>query len=297
MVDSKRPYFVLILAVIGISFGAILAKLAEAPALIIAFYRNFFAALIILPYVLIFRNKELKRLKLKELLICLLSGFFLALHFASWIVSLKMTSVASSSVLVSTQPLFVVLISYLILKEKISRGLIPGFVMAFIGMIVVCWSDISLSSSYFKGDFLALLGALFMSVYLIIGGSLRKGISLWLYIFLVYGSCALILLFFNLCIGHPLFLYQKFTWMLFLGMALIPSIMGHGLINWSLKYLPASTVSMSILAEPVGATILAALILMEFPVSRQIAGCVLILLGLYYFLQKQYKYKRKDMEL
>lgn len=282
-----NPYLVLFIAIVGLSFGAFLAKLSDAPALIIATYRNTIATVILAPFALIMCRQELKNLSLRDGAAAFASGVFLAFHFATWILSLDYTSVASSTVLVTLQPVFVVLGSYIFLKETVSKKALLAGLLAIVGSVIIGLSDFRIGGMALWGDFLALSGAVLIAVYMLIGRRLRQRLSLTAYTFLVYGACSVTLLVMDVLTGTPLAPYSAKNWVLFLAMALIPTIMGHSLLNWNLKYLPASTVSVSVLGEPIGASILAALFLNELPTLLQITGASLILIGIYLFMKLQ----------
>ena len=280
-----NPYLVLFMAIIGLSFGSFLAKLSDAPALIIATYRNGLATLILAPFALTVCRNELKELSVRDVAAAFAAGVFLAFHFATWITSLDYTSVASSTVLVTLQPVFVVLGSFLFLKESVPIKAISVGFLAIAGSIIIGLSDFRIGGTALWGDFLALSGAVLIAGYMLIGRRLRQRLSLTAYTFLAYGSCSLVLLLMDILSGTPLAPYSTQNWMLFLAMALIPTIMGHSLLNWNLKYLPASTVSVSVLGEPIGASILAGIFLNELPTGLQIVGASLILIGIYLFMK------------
>ena len=280
-----NPYIVLVLGIVGMSFGSFLAKLSDAPALIISTYRNGLAALILAPFALTMCRNELKSLSRRDVAAAIASGVFLALHFATWVSSLDYTSVASSTVLVTLQPVFVTLGAYIFLKEKVASKALWFGLLAIAGSVLIGISDFRIGGEALWGDFLALSGGVLIAGYVIIGRNLRQRLSLTAYTFIAYGSCSLILVLMGVATGAPLVPYSAKEWLLFLAMALIPTIMGHSLLNWNLKYLPASTVSMSVLGEPVGASILAGLFLHELPTGLQIGGASLILIGMYLFMK------------
>jgi drug/metabolite transporter (DMT)-like permease len=224
------------------------------------------------------------------------------LHFVSWITSLEYTSVTSSVVLVTTAPLWVALLSPFLLKEKLTRNQGIGLILAMLGGVVVGLSKTcqisngSISCDSFEsvfegkalfGNILALAGAIFVSGYFIIGRQLRKTLSLISYTFLVYGSAAVLLLIANLAMGIHLtgFPTDVYYWGFLL--AIIPQVIGHSSLNWSLKYLPASYVSIAVLGEPIGSSILAFFILKETPTILEIAGGFLILTGILFASRSQ----------
>ncbi len=270
-----------------------------------------FASLILAPVALTRHRVELRALTRGDLLLGLLSGVFLAIHFATWISSLEYTSVASSVVLVSTGPLWVALLSPIFLKEPLSKPVLIGMLLALLGGTIIGMGDsctFSLSGivpaggasvrnavegfacpplsqfvqgKAFFGNFLALVGAWAVAGYLMIGRKLRAGMSLVPYIFVVYGIAALILLGIMFIAGqHPIG-YSPWTYIWILLLALAPQLIGHSTYNWALRYLPAALVSITTLGEPIGSAILAYFILSEVPTPLTIFGGVLILAGIY----------------
>lgn len=281
---AVNPYMVLALAVFCVSFGSLFSRLAEAPPLIIATYRMLFTVALLTPATLATSRREMTSLRRGDVLIALASGVFLALHFYTWITSLGYTTVASSTVLVTTHPIFVVIGSYLFLKEKIPLKALAAGAAAMAGVMLIGAGDFRLGQEALLGDLLAVSGAALVAAYMLIGRKLRQRLSILAYTFLVYGSSTVVLLLLTLATNTPMFPYPPATWLLFLGLALVPTIGGHTLFNWALGYLPAPVVSMSILGEPVGATVLALLFLGEVPSLQQLTGGAVILLGVYGFL-------------
>ncbi len=289
--------FAIITAILAVSTASIFIRFAqrEAPSLVIAALRLTFASLILAPLALTRHRVELRALTRSDLLLGLLSGVFLAIHFATWISSLEYTSVASSVVLVSTGPLWVALLSPIFLKEPLSRPVLLGMLLALLGGTIIglgdsCQLDGGLvcpsllqfvQGKAFFGNFLALVGAWAVAGYLIIGRKLRAGMSLVPYIFVVYGIAALILLGIMFAAGQHPTGYSPLTYIWMLLLALVPQLIGHSTYNWALRYLPAALVSITTLGEPVGSAILAYFILSEAPTLLTILGGVLILAGIY----------------
>jgi|WetSurSiteA1Bulk_404760.scaffolds.fasta_scaffold26564_2 drug/metabolite transporter (DMT)-like permease len=283
--------------ILAVSTASIFIRVAQgyAPSLVIAALRLTFASLIIAPIALSKHRVELASLKKRDLLLGLVAGIFLALHFATWITSLEYTTVASSVVLVTTTPLWVALLSPLVLKEPITRPVIWGMLLALLGGLVIGFSDACrwenglicpsteefFQGQAFWGDFLALVGAWMAAGYLLIGRRLRSKISLIPYIFVVYGMAAIILLVIMFSSGESALHLppQAYFWILLL--AIFPQLIGHSTFNWALKYLPASLVSITLLGEPIGSTILAFIILDEVPSTFELMGAALILIGIY----------------
>lgn len=274
-------YVILLGAITVISFAAILIKLAAAPALVIATYRLTLATIMIAPGVLLKNRRKLATLSKQEWLLSLLSGIFLSLHFLTWISSLSYTSVASSVVLVTTNPIFVGLGSYFILKERLQPLLIAGIVASVIGGVLIGYGDFTVGAHVLYGDLLALVGAMMASGYLLIGRKVRQKMDLLTYIFVVYGMAAAVLLMLSLLTGQKLLGYTKNTYLLLVLLAVGPQLLGHTSFNWALKYVSAAVVAVVILGEPVGATIWAYLILAESLTLLKLIGDSLILMGIY----------------
>ncbi len=274
--------FVLFSAIGIVSFAAILIKLSqEASALVIATYRLTLATLLLAPMVLLQSRRELLSLSKKEWLLSLLSGVFLSLHFFTWVSSLKYTSVASSVVLVTTNPIFVGLGSYFLLKERLHMLLIAGIGLSVTGGVLIGYGDFKEGSNVLLGDLLALTVAMMASGYFLIGRRVRQKLALLPYIFIVYGMAALILLGLSLAMGQTFFSYSKETYFWLVLLALGPQLIGHTSLNWALKYVSASMVAVAILGEPVGSTILAYLILKEGLTPLKLVGGLLIIIGIY----------------
>jgi len=279
MAKEKLITLVLVGGVAAISTSAVLIRLAEAPPFVIAFYRMLFAALFFLPLAL--REGRGLRLEKQQLRLALGAGVMLAMHFALWMTSLEHTSVASSVVLVTTQPLWVFLLSVLFLAEKPTPRMWLGLVVALAGSVLVTFTEGAGGESRLYGNLLALGGAVAMACYFLLGRRLRPQLPLALYSLLVYGGAALVLGFLILLRGLPLRGFNSFTWLMFVALALVPTVLGHNSLNWALKYLPATMVSVAILGEPLGASIMAVFILKEVPAPLEALGSVITLFGIY----------------
>lgn len=279
MAKEKLITLVLVGGVAAISTSAVLIRLAEAPPFVIAFYRMLFAALFFLPLAL--REGRGLRLEKQQLRLALGAGVMLAMHFALWMTSLEHTSVASSVVLVTTQPLWVFLLSVLFLAEKPTPRMWLGLVVALAGSVLVTFTEGAGGESRLYGNLLALGGAVAMACYFLLGRRLRPQLPLALYSLLVYGGAALVLGFLILLRGLPLRGFNSLTWLMFVALALVPTVLGHNSLNWALKYLPATMVSVTILGEPLGASIMAVFILKEVPAPLEALGSVITLFGIY----------------
>lgn len=267
----------LLCGVAAISTGAVLIRLADAPALVIAAYRVGLAALILVPIAAGLARHELKSLNMSDLKIAGLAGLFLALHFASWVSSLEYTSIANSVVLVNTSPLWVGIFAPLIIGEKIQRVVILSILLSVLGAFVIGYGDYTLEGDELWGDALALAGGLCMAGYLLMGRKLRQKLSLIAYVSVCYGSAAIILWITVILLGFPVWGFSGKTVAAFLSMALFPQLIGHSCYNWALKYFSASFIAVSLLGEPVGSIFLAYLIFDEGLTLLKVIGGLFIL--------------------
>ena len=277
-----RPYLGVSVGVLTVSTAAILIRWAQrgAPSLTIAAWRLTLATLFLSPVVWYARREELRTLTRREWASLFVSGLFLAVHFATWITSLAYTSVAASVVLVSTSPLFVGLASVLVLRERMTREMAVAIVIAIVGSVVISAGDANAAGRHqVWGDFLALLGAVAAAGYFLIGRRLRKRLSLLAYVFPVYGTAAAALMAVLLTSGLPHLPRSPQTWLWLVLMALGPQILGHSSLNWALRYLSATYVTVATLGEPVGSTLLAWWLLDERPSIWAVVGGALILAG------------------
>jgi drug/metabolite transporter (DMT)-like permease len=288
----------LLIAIAAVSTASLFIRFAQAdnvPSLVIAAIRLTAAVLILTPVVILRHRPELKKLSRQDLVLGVISGIFLAIHFATWISSLEYTSVASSVVFVATGPLWVAILSPMLLNERLTRVAVIGLVLALAGGTVIGLSDACvwnhglhcpelsqiMRGRAMWGNFLALCGAWAISGYLIIGRKVRAKMSLIPYIFLVYGAAAVFLNIFMFASKQSPFGYSASAYGWIFLLAIIPQLIGHSTFNWLLKYLSATMVAVTTLAEPIGSSILAFIFLKETPVLAVIAGGVLILCGIY----------------
>lgn len=278
-----NPYLAVLGGVFAVSFSALFVRLATAPAMIIATYRLLFTFLILAPFTLLRHRSDLRALTGRERGLAMASGVCLALHFVTWFTSLRYTSIASSVVLVTIQPLFVVLGSWVFFRERIGRLAMLGGALALTGSIIIGAGDFRLGGTAFWGDLLALVAAVLVSGYLLIGRRLRSGVSLPAYTFVTYGSSSLVLVLASLASRTPFYPYPATDWLLFLGLAVVCTILGHTVFNWVLRYVQASVIAVSVLGEPLGAIVWASIFLKEYPTPRQAVGAAFIFGGLYLF--------------
>ncbi len=288
----KIPVLIpLIIGIIAISFSSIFVKWSDAPVSVQGMYRLLFTLFLMLPFTLKYIN-TLKSISLREWLLLLLSGIFLALHFLFWMGSLKLTTVASSTILLSLQPVFVMAGAYFAFREKTSKPAMIGMFVAITGAVMIGWGDIGISKQHIQGDILSILGTIVVAVHMLIGQKLLKSISAAIYSFTVFLSAVAVFAVYNTLLHIPMTGYSEKDWGIFLLLAIVPTVFGHVLFNWLLKYVTAATISMAILGEPVGATLLAYLLLNETLSFSQCAGGAIVLLGLYYFLKNTRKLKK-----
>lgn len=280
---------VLFVGIVAVSFASIFIRLAEAPPLIIAAYRLGLASLVIGPVALIRSGQELRALSRRDLLYLVIAGVFLALHFGLWIASLSHTTVASSVILVTMSPLFVGLLSHLLGMDRITKGILGGILLSLLGSVAIGYGDFALGGGALWGDILALGGAVMVTGYLLVGRRLRQRLSLLPYVSLTYSAAAAVTLLLCLLTRQRFTGYSSTTYLMFILLALLPQVIGHSAFNWALGYLSAPFVSVTILGEPVGATILAYLILKEVPTVLKIAGGAMILLGIYLASRRERK--------
>lgn len=278
-VSLNRVLGILSAGVIAISCAAILIRWCDAPPLTIAFYRLCFASLFFWITSNAASRAALRQLSLTQLRWGWLAGIALALHFATWITSLNHTSVTNSVVLVSTVPIFVALGARLILGEKAHALLYWGLALAFVGVTLITLQESAGGPNSLWGNLLAVAGALFAGIYFLIGRKLRRQIDTAPYVMLCYASAALLLLLAAWSTRSPLTGYSWQTYATFLGIALIPQVIGHTSFNWALKHLSAPTVSIAMLSEPIGASLLAVLFLEEKISAMTMLGGSLTLIG------------------
>ena len=269
--------------VLAVGAAAIFIRLAEAPALGIAFWRCTLGVIALAPLAA-WRRERLP--EGRDLWVGVVSGVALGAHFGTWIASLDYTSVAASVVLVSTTPVFVAIAAYLLLGERTSILSLGGIVLAIVGTTVIAGGGPGTGNAASLGNALALVGAVAMAVYVLIGRSLRTGgVGALSYSIVGYSAAALALLPVALLAGAQLWGYSATTWFWLFVITLGPQLLGHTVLNWALEYVRASIVSGAVLAEPVFAALLAWLVLAEKPGLAPLLGGVVVLAGLYLLLR------------
>lgn len=286
--DPRRwAYLVLGLGVIVISSSSILTRYAQAAgvsSLSIAAIRLSLAAILLTPLVLARASNQILALSARDIRLGLAAGALLAAHFATWISSLAYTSVASSTVLVTTNPLWIALASMLIFHERMGRAILVAIGFALLGSILIFLADSAADSRQpapLLGNLLALMGSLSVSAYLLIGRSLRRRLSLLTYVWLIYSSCAVTLVGVALIAHQPLWGFTPLAWSCLIALALGPQLLGHTVFNWALKHVSPTFIALTILGEPIGAALLALLLFGEGFSPLQLSGFVALLTGIY----------------
>jgi drug/metabolite transporter (DMT)-like permease len=294
--DRVPPMAALAVAIVAVSTSAILVRWSVAPSVVKAFYRVVFTTALLLPWALGRYRGDFAKMRGRDLFVATLTGVALALHFVSWFESLEHTSVAASVTLVQSQPLFVAVGAWALLDERLTKPMLAGIGVALVGAVVMSLGDPLLAvlgltgtdapdvlagtSTY--GNLLAVVGAVMAAAYVLAGRSLRQRVALVPYVVVVYLACSVALLAIALAQDAPLAGYPTSEWVLFLGMAVGPGIFGHTVINWALAHVESGVVSVSLLGEPVGSTVLAMLLLPgEVPSATTVLGGVVVLAGIY----------------
>lgn len=270
------PGALLALGVGAASFSPILLRLADGAApLALSFWRCLAGTLLLLP----FARSQLRSLSPTSIAVCAISGAFLALHFASWITSLELTTVASSVLLVSTTPIFVALVAPIVVKERLAIAGWVGIAIAMIGTALLTGVDSGGAS--LAGNLLALLGGATAGGYVLAGRSARQNVGIFGYAVVTYGVAAAVLL--AACLGRGVALagYDATTWWAIAAVVVGPQLLGHTVINLVLSSIDATTVSVSLMAEPVVATALAALLFDEIPSLLIYPAAAAIFAGIY----------------
>jgi drug/metabolite transporter (DMT)-like permease len=286
--SRARVLAVLAAGVLVVSTASILIRWLQAdgvPSLSIAAWRLAFAALILAPVVLARRRDELAGLAWRDWGLAMASGAFLAAHFATWILSLEYTSVASSVALVTTNPIWIGIASWLFFRERLGAVMIVAIALALGGSAVIFLTDATDAGGAPRaaalGNALAVIGSLTVCGYLLIGRRLRRGMSLLAYVGVVYATAAVCLVLFAAAAGAPLGGFAPTSWLMLFALAVGPQLLGHTSFNWALKYLPATLIALAILGEPVGSTVLAWLLLSEPVGPVKLVGMAFLLAGIF----------------
>ena len=274
-----RTLLLMAVGVLAVSLSGPLMAAMVVPPLAIAFWRNGFATVALAPGVALHRREEVAGLRGRSLRLVVVSGVALAVHFAAWVTSLTLTSVASATAIVCLQIAWVVAFQML-RGERFNPRVLMGLLLALVGVLVVSGVDFSVSREALVGDVLALVGGVAAAAYMLLGGVARQATSTTTYTFVVYGTCALILLVACLVVGQDLGGYPLHQWGLLLLVTLTAQLMGHSVFNHLLATTKPVVVSLALLLEVPGAALLAALILGQVPPVGALVGLVVILAGM-----------------
>ncbi len=267
--------FILVFATIAASWAAPLIRLCNSDPLVIAAYRMIFASLILLPVYLSQRERIVLPRGHERWLVAL-AGAFLAGHFTVWITALTLTSVSSATVLVTIQPLFLTVLAHVILKERVDKWGYLAIALALTGAALISWGDFRLSKGHLVGDLLALSGALLAAFYLLIGRSLVGKLGTINYTMPLYATSALLLTAMMFIFGKTHLPGQTHDYLWFVLLAVIPTLLGHSLFNYSLKHFKAHLVGIVILGEPIMASVWALMLFGESPTLMTVLGAALI---------------------
>ena len=287
---EKHPMLMILVGIIGISLSSIFVKFSKAPSAVTAAYRLLWTVLLLTPVTLGGgkNRQELCKASAKMVWLSILSGLFLAVHFVLWFESLQHTSVASSTTIVCTEVIWVCLGFCLFMKGKLSLKAVAAIAVTLLGSVLIAWAD-SGSGSHLKGDILALLAAIAVAVYTLIGRIVREKLSTTSYTYMVYTACAAALVVTCVAQGQNLFAYGFSAPIVGLLLAVFSTILGHSIFSWCLKYFSPAFVSASKLCEPVVAAVLAGFLFGELPGAMQIIGGILILGGVLYYSRLEQK--------
>jgi drug/metabolite transporter (DMT)-like permease len=290
MQAERHAPVVVAFAIVVVSFAAILIRMCDAPTAIIAAGRLTFATLILLPLFVSKRGghagpgdveKTRGAVNRRQAALCFLAGLFLALHFLFWIESLKLTTVASSVMLVTTSPVFAAVFAWVALREAIGKKTLLAILLCLAGSLIIGRGAVDFGPGAVRGNILAILGAAAFGAQFVIARSLRRTMGITEYAFLAYSAAAVILVGWALAGGHSFTGFDRVNYLWFFLLAIGPQVFGHTSLSWALRYLPASKVAVSVLGEPVGAALLAWAFFGEVPGHTLFVGGALILYGVY----------------
>lgn len=288
--DISKVKLILVIGLLCLSFPAILIRYADAPSLVIAFWRKALAALFLIPVIFLNIYKEKIDIDVLKRIFpfSLGTGFLLACHFASWITSVQMTSVASALVLACTQPIWAAILGVIFLREKIPPRSVIAIILSLCGIVLIAMGDWKFGGTSLKGDILALLSGMCAAGYLTVGRHIRKRIPLIQWMFSLYAIAGIFLGSACIIMKFKFTGYNGRTWLMFILLALIPSTLGHNLINYAIRHIEAYKVSLSILIEPVVSTILAAILFYEYPGPFFYLGACFTLFGVWLALHNKF---------
>jgi len=271
------PWLVLGFAIVAVAHGSIFVRLAEAPALAVAAWRLTLATAVVLPIAWALEREALSRIDRRTLLLGILAGGLLAGHFATWIASLSYTSISNSVVLVTTAPVWVALIGLATGALRLSRGMWLAVGLSLAGSLVIGWGSARIGSTTLKGDLLAVAGAVCLAGYLLLAQRVQRQLAFLPYVALAYGSAAAWLWIAALADATPMVGFDMKTWGALIGIALVSQLIGHSGYNWSLRHLSPDFVAVTLLGEPILASLLGLLFFTEaIPAATLAGGCLVL---------------------
>ncbi|MUV05844.1 EamA family transporter [Planococcaceae bacterium Storch 2/2-2] len=283
MKPRLNPYAMLLVGVFSLALSAIFVKMSTSPSGVTAFYRMLLSVLFMTPFLMKVPKSEWFALRKRDVGLAAIAGSLLAFHFITWFESLRYTSVASSTVLVTLQPIFAFLGTYLFFKEKVGMRQITAAAIAILGSFIISWGDFRIGGEALYGDLLALAGCFFITLYLLIGQSVRSRVELFLYTYIVYAFSTVVLFGYAWLVDGTIQPSDSFDWVWFIALALIPNFLGHTILNWAVRYVSTNVISIAILLEPVGATIFAYFIFDERLIATQWVGGAVVIVGIALF--------------
>jgi len=288
---EKYPFLILIFGVLGISLSAIFVRLSDAPSVVTATSRLLWTVLLMSPMVFGNRTyrKELAGLSIAQWIKSIISGVFLAFHFALWFESLLRTSVASSTAIVCTEVIWVALGYCIFMKGRLSRKAIFSIALAMTGSVVIAFSDSMGGEAHLYGDLLSAVSAMAISVYILLGKSLRETMTATVYTYLVYAACSVTLVMLTAGQGYSVSDFTPSALLSGLLLGVFSTILGHSIFSWCLKYFSPAFVSASKLCEPVVAALVAAIVFAEIPKPLQIVGGIIVIIGVYLYSKEERK--------
>ena len=275
----------LVIAILGVSSSAILVRWSTASSTVIAFYRVLFTLAAVAPVAVLYQRDAFSRISGRDWIAAVAAGIALAVHFVAFFESLSWTTIAASVTLVQTQPIFVAIGAVLLLDERVDSRVAAGIVIALVGAVLMSLAEpgdaLPTGGDATIGNLLAVGGAVMAAAYLLAGRSLRQRVPIFPYVTIVYAACVATLFPAVVVSDAPVVAYPPREWILFLAMAAGPGLLGHTVLNWALEHLESTVVSVSLLGEPVGATLLGIVLLTEIPTQATVVGGVIVLAGIY----------------
>ena len=276
----NRYYLLVAFGILSISFSPIITRMSNSDSIVIAANRMLYTVILITPFTIKHVSTEIKNISKKNIFLNILSGLFLGFHFWAWIDALQYTSIANATILVNLHPIFILLLGYFFLNQKIDFISIISTIIAILGSFIIIYNTLFNLNLNIHGDLMAIIGAIAISVYLTIGSQIRKSISNKTYTYISYFTAFITLFIISFFINTNIFLYPTSDIFVFLGLAIVPTLLGHSIFNYSLKHLSAHFISIAVLGEPVLATIWAFVFFNELITIYQFIGGLIIIIGI-----------------